>query len=600
MTFTPRFPDLVTMLETSVKTYATRPLFGTHGASGWTWMTYGEVGALVDQLRGGIASLGVVRGDRVAVISNNRVEWAIGAYATYGLGACWVPMYENQLDKEWKYILGDSGAKVCFCATKKILERVKKLDIEGLQLVCFDGGADEEGSYQKLLSIGKATPVPAIKPDPADVCGFVYTSGTTGNPKGVRLTHANLAGHVSAIMEVVPFNSDERSLAFLPWAHVFGGGTELQGVVSLGASMAICDANDKLIEYLPEVKPSVLFAVPTIWNRIYAGVQKQMASKPRIIQSLFAAGMAAQSKIKRGEAVGLGGKIALALARKLIFGKIIDRFGGRLKYAVSGAAALSPEVAEFIDNLGITVYEGYGMTETTSGVVSNSPGQRRIGSVGKALPGTTIKLDFEALGGDAQTGVGEIIIYSVGNMAGYHNLPEETAKMVTPDGGLRTGDLGRFDKDGFLFITGRVKELYKLENGKYVAPAPMEEKIALSPFIAQVMVHGSGKAFNVALVVPDMTSLGPWCKENGVAGEGEALLKDARVKKLLGDEIEKHSKDFKGYERVKDFVVLAESFSQQNDMLTPTLKLKRRNVLKRYEGELNALYTTPAAAAAAG
>jgi long-chain acyl-CoA synthetase len=277
------------------------------------------------------------------------------------------------------------------------------------------------------------------------------------------------------------------------------------------------------------------------------------------------------------------------MAQALVFGKVKERFGGKLQFACSGAAALSPDVAEFVDNLGIDVYEGYGMTETSGIASCNQPHARRIGTVGKPLPGVEVKLDHQAPGGDADNG--EIIVYGTGVMAGYHNQPEETAKVMTADGGLRTGDLGRFDKDGFLAVTGRVKELYKLQNGKYVAPAPLEEKLTLSPFIAQAMLHGSDKPYNVAVIVPNLQNAQKWAQENGLdASSSTAILSSPKMRELIAAELDKYSTDWKSYERIKKFVIADEEFTTANDMLTPTLKVKRRNVLKRYGGDLDKLY----------
>jgi long-chain acyl-CoA synthetase len=409
----------------------------------------------------------------------------------------------------------------------------------------------------------------------------------------VRLTHFNQAANVSGLAEVAPVKEGDRSLAFLPWAHVFGGSVELNTVLAIGGTLAICDNTDRLLEYLPEVKPTMMFAVPRIWNRIYDGVRKQVAGRPKVIQQMFEAGLRGRSKQKRGEALALGEKVALPLAGKLIFSKIVERFGGELRFAFSGAAALSAEVGEFVDNLGIQVYEGYGMTESSGGTTANLPGACKLGSVGKPIPGVQVKLDQHAEG--AQPGEGEIIIYGTGVMAGYQNEPEATRETMTEDGGLRSGDLGRIDSEGFLFITGRVKELYKLANGKYVAPAPLEEKLQLSAYISQCVVYGTDQPHNVALIVPDMAALRAWAESGGVPTETNALLADPRTRELIRKEIDLHSRDFKGFEAIHDFVLSSEEMTTQNDMLTPTLKLKRRNVLTRYEGQLKALYKVAAA-----
>jgi long-chain acyl-CoA synthetase len=577
MTFAPPHENLVTMLRQSIDKFGPRPPFGVRREGAWTWLTYAEVGKLVDDLRGGLASLGVGAKDRVGVISNNRLEWAIGCYATQSLGATYVPMYENQLDKDWKYILEDSGARVVLVGSATTEERVRALLPQLPQLkhvVPFEG--DDETSYRKLLEIGAANPVAPVIPARDDLACIIYTSGTTGNPKGVSLTHWNIATNIAGTVDVVPFTVEDRSLAFLPWAHVMGGSIELGAIWLNGASTAICEDTTKLVDMLPEVQPTILVAVPRIWNRIYDGVQKLIATKPGAIQKMFRGAMAAGNKERRGEALGLGDRMARFMARRLIYPKIVARFGGRLRYAVSGSAALSKDVAEFVDNLGIVVFEGYGMTECSGVATANTPKARRIGSVGKPIPGMKITLDKEAQGAE-------------GVMAGYYSKPEETAATVV-DGALRSGDLGRLDADGFLYITGRVKELYKLENGKYVAPAPLEEKITLSPYIAQALVHGADKPYNVALIVPDFATLKGFAAENGLPSELPDLLKQQRVRELIGGELEKWSGDWKGYERVKKFELLDEEFTTANDMLTPSLKLKRRNVLKKYGPTLESLY----------
>ncbi|MGD8858991.1 MAG: long-chain fatty acid--CoA ligase [Myxococcales bacterium] len=586
MSYQPRYSNLVTVFDEATTKYADRPLFGTRKPSGWEWTSYKQFRQLVDRARGGLACLGVGAGDRVAVIANNRLEWAICAYATYTHGATYVPMYEAQLDKDWDYILRDSGAKVCLVSGGDIPTRVNalKVDLPDLEhVIDFDGAP-----YADMMRKGAENPVDPGQPADQDVAALIYTSGTTGNPKGVELTHFNLAANVCGLLDISPVQEGDRSLAFLPWAHVFGGAIELNTVMAVGGTIAICDNTDRLLEYLPEVKPTMLFAVPRIWNRIYDGVQKQVKSRPEVIQKIFAAGMSAKSKLKQGQPLSLGERVSLPLAEKLIFSKIVERFGGQLRFAFSGAAALSSEVGEFIDNLGIQVYEGYGMTESSGCTTANVPGATRIGSVGKPIPGVDVKLDESAAG--AGEGEGEIIIYGTGVMRGYHNLQDATRESMTEDGGLRSGDLGRIDADGFLYITGRVKELYKLENGKYVAPAPLEEKIQLSPFIAQCVIYGDDKPHNVALIMPDMPSLQAWAQGHGVPTERDALLADPRTKELLRKEIDSHSREFKGFERVRDFILSGEELSTENGMLTPTLKVKRRNVMARYEEQLAALY----------
>jgi len=588
------FENLVDMFEKSTRKYAKNPLFGVKNGGAYSWMTYEEVATAVADFRGGLASLGVEHGDRVAVIADNRPEWAVGAYATYSLGAQYVPMYEAQLEKDWKYILNDSGTKVLLVANDAIYEKTRKFvdQIDGLEhVVNFNGKADDKTSYTGLLGIGKANPAPAVNPKPDDVCGFIYTSGTTGNPKGVLLSHSNITSNVNAIHEIFPLGSDDVSLSFLPWAHSFGQTVELHVLLSYGASMGIAESVSKIIENLAEVRPTLLFSVPRIFNRIYDGVNKKMQEAGGLKLKLFNAMLETATKKKELEASGKSSvvvNVKHALLDKLVASKVRDRFGGRLKYAVSGGAALSKEVGTFIDNLGIMVYEGYGLTETSPIATANAPAGRVIGSVGRPIPGVRVAI---APAEGAPEGQGEIVVYGPNVMVGYHNLPDATKAVFTDDGGFRTGDMGRIDDKGFVYITGRVKEQYKLENGKYVVPAPLEEKLRLSPFIANVMIDGTNKPYNVALIVPDFESLKSWGKDNGLDTSSEAaMVKDPKVVQLITDEIAKHSTGFKGYEAPRKFFLTAEDFTTENGMLTPSLKVKRRVVMERYGKDLEALY----------
>jgi long-chain acyl-CoA synthetase len=587
----PKFENLVEMFERSIKLYGPRELFGTKVDGRWTWTTFSEFGALVEGFRAGLASLGIKHGDKVAIISNNRVEWAVAYYACATMGAALVPMYEAQLSKEWAFIIKDCSAVAVIAATDEIHKKCLEIPESAPSLKHIIGLSlpkSDAHSYAALVEAGKKAPVPSIQVAPGDTACLIYTSGTTGNPKGVILSHGNLVSNVTAVHEMLPLETDDRSLSFLPWAHSFGQTVELHVLLSMGGSMALCEAVDKIIPNLAETQPTFLVSVPRIFNRIYDGVNKQMAAKPGVIRGLFYGGLRAANKRRKGEALGLVEKLQLALADKLVFGKIRAKFGGRLKYAFSGGAALSKDVAEFIDGLGITVYEGYGLTETSPIATANRPGHHRIGSVGKAIPGVTVIIDKAAAGDDKQ---GEIIIKGPNIMQGYHNRDEENAAVFTEDRAFRTGDLGYLDDEGFLYITGRIKEQYKLENGKYVAPAPLEEQLKLSPFILNAMIYGDNRLYNVALIVPDVDACKEWGTGKGLSlADADAVLASADVKKMLEAEIEKYSGTFKGFEKIKRFTLTAEDFTTQNGMLTPSLKLKRRVAWAKYGPQVEALY----------
>jgi long-chain acyl-CoA synthetase len=594
MNYQPRYPNIVELLTRSVERFPQRPLFGTRKPHGWHFTTYAEFGALVAAARSGLASLGIRPGDKVAVISDNRVEWAVGSFATLSRGAVYVPMYQAQLDKDYRHILRDSESKLCFCANAKIAERVRALlpELPALQHIVDFEGPD----YAQLLAKGRETTVPIAVPNDNELAYLIYTSGTTGEPKGVELSHLNLGAAASAVLSVAPLTENfESTLSFLPWAHVFGSCVELTVIIGCGGSLAICDNTERLIDYLAETKPSALFAVPRIWNRIYDVVNKQISARPKPVQLVLRAGLSARARKAKGATLSLPERVAALLTEKLLVTKIKQRLGGRVRFAVSGAAALAPEVAEFIDNLGIVVLEGYGLTETSAAATGSKPHERRTGSVGKALPGMRIVLDKQVA--TAGPDEGEIIVYGASVMLGYHNLQDDTRATMTEDGGLRTGDLGRLDADGFLFITGRVKELYKLSNGKYIAPAALEEALQLSPYIAQAFVYGSDQPHNTAVIIPDLPSLEAWATQHGVATPAQPvdLLRQPGVRELIRAEIDRNSRAFKGYEQIRDFVVDGELFSTQNDLLTHSLKIKRRNVLTKYRNQLDALYRSRAA-----
>ena len=574
--------NLVELAERSVIQFADRPLFGERIADRWRWQTFRGWQARVDSIRGVLADLGVGRGDKVAIVSRNSSVWAAAAYATYGLGAAFVPMYEAQRPSDWEFILRDCGASVVFVRTPQIADA-----IDGMQarLPALRHVLTIEDPLSLPALEARAHAVPAIHPDTDDVAGLIYTSGTTGMPKGVILTHRNVTSNVLGTLADFPITATDRTVSFLPWAHVYGQTCELHILVAAGASTAFNTNTELLLDDLRSVRPTMLVAVPRIFNKLHAAVRAQIAHRPRVIQRVFERGLEASLARRRGQRIGLVQRIMLFLAG-FLFAAIRRKLGGRLRYAISGSATLSHEVAEFIDAIGISVYEGYGLTETSPIVTMNRPGRRKLGSVGLPLDGVRIELDYTR--GDAP-GEGEIVIHGPNVMKGYHARPDENARTLTADGGLRTGDLGHVDGDGFLFITGRLKEQYKLENGKYVMPSPLEEQLQLSPFIANVMLHGTGKPYNVAVVVVDVAQLRKWAAERGITLAAQ-LDTDPNVRALIGDELDRHSREFRGYERPRDFIVSVVPFSVENGLLTPTLKVKRREVVARFGAALEALY----------
>jgi len=391
------------------------------------------------------------------------------------------------------------------------------------------------------------------------------------------------------VLPLLGMTKDDRSLAFLPWAHVFGQVSEVHGLISSGGSAGLVEDVNTLIEELGVVKPSMFFAVPRVYNRIYERLRGQMKEKPGFIRALFYGGLKQAKREREGETLGFLDNLTLTLARKIIFKKILNRFGGNLRIAVSGASALSPAVAEFVNDIGISVYEGYGLSENTAALSVNYPGARRFGSVGKPLPGVRIEIDKSVEGSKEEDG--EVLAYGENIMLGYHNLPDKTKESITEEGGLRTGDLGHLDADGYLYITGRVKEQYKLENGKYVAPAPLEESLKLSAYIDQVMLYGFNRQHNVALIVAAMPAVEQYAEGLGISGSAESILNEPRIRQLFKEQLERYGKDFKGFERPQNFALLSEEWGIDNGLLTPTLKLKREVVEEQFKAQIDSLFS---------
>lgn len=596
-----RFENLVDMQERSCESFASKRAFGTKTDGVFRWSTYREFGADVDAFRGALAMLGVNRGDKVAVISNNRVEWAVAAYAAYGLGAHFVPMYESQHPKDWAYILRDCGAKVLLTSTEEIFERSRKIanEIDAIEhVLCFDIKNESDASYAAALLRGKSSPVPAVQPQPQETAGLIYTSGTTGNPKGVVLSHGNLISNVNAIHQIHTMGQEDVSCSFLPWAHSFGQTCELHTLLSLGAAIGLAESVQTLLDDFLLVRPTLLLAVPRIFNKIYDGLQKRMADETPFKRGMFERGMAVAEERRQLASKGersLWLEAQYQLFDKLIFSKVRERFGGELQFVISGGAALSKDVAEFIDNIGIEVYEGYGLTETSPIATANTPDARRLGTVGRAIPEVDIFIcDEEQKVLPADTD-GEIVVVGPNVMQGYYNLPDKTDEVIFELDGLRafrTGDMGRKSADGFVTITGRFKEQYKLENGKYVVPTPLEEHLKLSGFISQAFIFGDNKRFNVALVVPDFPAIKKWAEGEGISAKDDAALcRDERVHARIGKEIEAYSESFKRYERVRAWALIPDEFTVENNLLTPKMSVKRRNVITRYQAALDDLYT---------
>ncbi len=589
-------PDnLVELIEDSVEKYPDNKMFGTKNKDGeYEWITYREIGKRIDNLRGGLSQAGIEKGDAVGIIVSNRKEWAITAFATFGLGGRYIPMYEKELVKIWKHIINDGGIKLLLVATREIYDQIEAMrdELPGLEKVYLIDG-EGENTMSGLEKNGADSPVASVRPKPEDIAVLIYTSGTTGDPKGVLLSHGNFTSNVLAGYKVFPeLNEKDRGLSILPWAHSFGQTGELYLFSHIGGSVGFMGDVTTLGDDMGKVQPTFLIAVPAVFNRIYAGLLAKMNETGGLAQKLFVMGVA--SAKKRRELLGKGQSdfltnLKFKIADTIVFNKIRARFGGRLTGALSGSATMNVEIGHFFSDLGIPVYDCYGLTETTPAATMNGPLAHKPGSVGRPIEHVRVEIDKMFSDGDED---GEIIIYGPNVMQGYHNKPEATKEVMTEDGGFRTGDRGRLDKDGYLFITGRIKEQYKLENGKYVFPASIEEEIKLHPLVENAMIHGEGQAFNVCVVVPDFNVLEKYTTEHDMPTDPKELVQNKEIREMISDEITKSLKGkFGGYEIPRKFIYLSENFTLDNGTLTQTMKLKRRVVLEQQKNQIADLYT---------
>ncbi|MEK6858130.1 MAG: long-chain fatty acid--CoA ligase [Nanoarchaeota archaeon] len=514
--------------------------------------SYHSVLCRSEALAGSLLESGVSKGDRVAIISKNSPSWAKVDLANQLIGAVTVSLYPNSHLEELSAILNDSGAKLLFYETS-LTEKIQKLNTKALeQKISFN----EVPSFLKI-GRGKSASI-----NPSDLSTLCYTSGTTGEPKGVMLTHANIMHNILALNKLNPFRANDVHLSFLPLSHIFERTIGHYYPLSCGTNIVYSRGLESLKEDLSIVKPTIFVGVPKVFEKIYAKVMETAESskglKKKLFNSALDFGKEYSGLLSEGKMLSVFDILEHAFFDKLVYSKIRQIFGGRLRMAITGSAPISKEVINFYDSVGITLLEGYGLTETSPVIAANNLKDRRVGSVGKIFPDVKVKLNAV----DGHDVDGEILVKGPNVTSGYWNKPDKT-KEVMKDGWFCTGDLGRLDVDGFLYITGRIKDEFKLSNGKFVAGGNLEKSLNKIPQVLQSVVFPSAnKEYVVALIVPN----------------GD--LKD--LENILSEEIKEKCADFAPYERIKNFVVVKEPFTEQNGLATPTQKIKRNEVAKKY------------------
>lgn len=551
--------------------------------------------ASVYDLCGRFREWGLKKGDRAAIISDNRFEWAVFDFACMFSGLISVPLYPSLELSQIKYIITDSGSRICFVSGKHLLDKLisisgelKELD----EIVCFfpankipDIPNKRLHNFEDIVRLSNPENMGIVinelnalsaDVDEDNVLTIIYTSGTTGVPKGVMLTHKNLYSNVESCRKVLPITEDDNFLSYLPYSHSYERTAGYYLALFSGSRIFYAQNIETLTSQMPEVKPTIMMTVPRLLDKIYNRLLRSSEDMPSgLKKKLFenAVSMAMERTVRKSS-------LKWKIADSLVYSKIREKTGGRLRFFVSGGGALNKNIGEFFEYIGITTLEGYGLTETSPVISVNPLEKNKYGTVGPPLNGVSVKLSDE----------NEIIVSGDLVMKGYFKDEASTAEIIKGSW-LFTGDIGEIDEDGYIRITDRKKSLFKTSGGKYVAPGPLEDLIMTLPYAETVMVTGDGRMYVTALIVPQRNELLIFAAKNGIHyNEYEDLFGNVRLLELIQKDIDKVQKNISGYERVRKFTLIKEPFTIEGGELTPTLKVKRKFVEKKYSDEIGKMY----------
>jgi long-chain acyl-CoA synthetase len=564
----------------------------------WESVTWAQVDARVRPIAAGLVALGIESQDRVAIASSTRFEWVSADLAVMLAGAATTAIYPMTSEPDVAYIVADSQSRIVFAENDAQIAKLRANrpslpDV--VKVVTFDGTADGDWviSLADLEQLGTAhlAQAPSVVDDrihavePQHLATLIYTSGTTGRPKGVRLSHDCWTYEVAAVDSIHLLSQDDLQYLWLPLAHVLGK-VLLTLPLQIGFPTVLDGRVDKIVDNMAVVSPTFMGAAPRIFEKAYARITTSMSAEGGVKARLFDWAIGVGSRVAALRAQGRSASVLLAaqfvIADALVLNKIQARFGGRIRFFISGSAALNADVARWFDAAGLLILEGYGLTESSAASFVNRPGSYAFGSVGWPLPGTEVRIAPD----------GEIMLKGPGIMAGYHNLPQDTAETVDPDGWLHTGDIGNLDERGFLRITDRKKDLFKTSNGKHVAPSAIESIFqGVCPYASQLIVEGEGRSFVSALVALDPDAIAGWAAENGMAGVPYAeLVSSPAVRQLVQGCIDELNAKLNRWETIKKFLILDRDLTIEQGELTPSMKLRRRVVADKYKNELDSFY----------
>jgi long-chain acyl-CoA synthetase len=588
------------IFQNRVEKYGDRACVSYKKGGVYTDISWNGMNEMIRSLALYLLSLGVKKGDRVGLFSENRFEWWVADQAILAVGAINVPIYSTNSSEEAQFILNDSGSRLCFVSTEDHLERVLKAKkkLSSLKNIVIFNHTDREKkdilTFESALRAGRASKQKALfdkklkAVTSEDLATIMYTSGTTGNPKGVMLTHSNFISQGENIYHELQGMMDENDvfLSFLPLSHVLERTCGYYAPVYIGATVAFAEDISKLVENFKEVRPTIIISVPRIYEKIHTGILSQVADAPALKKAIFGWAMKTAQKnlpysCKSMPRTGLFAK-RFEVADKMVFSKLKAALGlDNMRFAISGGGPLSVSDAEFFVGMGIQILEGFGLTETSPVTNFNRPGEITPGSVGRAIPKTKLKISDD----------GELLIKGPQVMKGYYKNPKVTKEAFTKDGYFRTGDMARIDEEGRLWITGRIKDIIVTSGGKNISPQNIENSLKTSRFIEQVAIIGDNRKYLAALIVPAFEELTKWAKKNALSATGrEDLLRNDAIMQLFEEEIARYTKHYARVEQIRKFRLLDAEWTQESGELTPSQKVKRRVINEKYAAEIESMY----------
>lgn len=564
----------------------------------WESVTWQQVGERVHQIAAGLISLGIATEDRVALASSTRYEWVLADFAVMCTGAATTTVYPTTMASDVAYIVANSGSRVVIAedqtqVDKLVEHRAELPDVSKVVIIDGKGDGDWVITLYELEQFGKQVladspnvieeRVACIGPD--QLASLIYTSGTTGRPKGVRLTHGAWTYTAAAIDALNILGPDDLNFLWLPLAHAFGK-VMLALPLQIGFPTAIDGRVERIVDNLAALRPTIMGAAPRIFEKAHARIEGMAAERGRLSKTMFdlaiGIGLRVSEARQAGRKPSLASSLAYKVADRLVFSTIRERFGGRLRFFVSAAAALDRDIAQWFDAVGIIVLEGYGLTETAAASFINRPNAYRFGTVGWPFPATEAKIADD----------GEILLRGPGLMTAYHDLPDATAEAFGPDGWFRTGDIGEIDTDGFLRITDRKKDMFKTSQGKYVAPSAIAARFkGICPYVSELLVYGEARPYCVALVGLDAEAIATWAAKNGMANRLFAeIARDQKTHDMIAGYLDVLNTQLNRWEQIKNFAIAERELSVEAGDLTPSMKLRRKAVIEEFADLLSALY----------